>query len=131
MKRSNKPSVERLLDGIKGTAYDPGVKTKWNVTLRTTVEVGGSTLCDLQKHVRDLGFTADEIMSYELVDSHLDLPLVIFDYPKSDGGTPHPRRVRIAHMYDDCVEGYEGNQYKQFTKKWITSDIVLLELPKK
>jgi hypothetical protein len=107
--------------------------TKWKVNLRTEITSIGDTLDDLRKTIEKLGFDQSDLMSYEKLDTHRDLPLVSFGYPEGGVITNESklRRIRVTKMDEDVVEGWENETWKKFLRTKIIGNIVLSEIPAK
>lgn len=101
----------------------------WDIKLKCRLTVNGSTADDLGRELTKLGFhPKEDLLSFEKVEEHLDLPLVSFEY---HDGTD--RLVRVVTMNDQHLCGYDeddGSQYKTFLISRISNGPILEELPK-
>ncbi len=92
--------------------------TTWDVTLECRIKVPGDSVSALEKHLESLGFDEHNLVKYEQVDQHPDLPLVRFTYFKPDFvGAPTNHsicRIRLTKVTDEYVEGFENGQFKKF-----------------
>jgi hypothetical protein len=107
--------------------------TKWKVNLRTEIISDGDTLDDLRKTIEKLGFDQSDLISYEKLDTHRDLPLVSFGYPEhgNEMSDTKLRRIRVTKMDTEVVEGWENETWKKFLRSKIVGNVVVSEIPAK
>lgn len=105
----------------------------WKVTLKSEISVQGDTHADLLKTLKSMGFLEQDLVSYEKVDLHLDLPLISFYYPEH-GNTSNrstPRRIRVTKMDANMIEGFEGDVWKKFLRSKTDGPVYIVEIPQK
>lgn len=105
----------------------------WKITLRSEIAVQGDTHSDLIRTLESMGFPGKDLVSYEKVDLHLDLPLIQFSYPQHGDFSNKSvlRKVRVTKMDDKMIEGFEGSVWKKFFRSKIGAPIHIVEIPQK
>jgi hypothetical protein len=113
--------AQSLLNKVMNTT------STWRVTLKSDISVHGENHADLIRTLKNMGFLEQDLVSYEKLDTHQDLPLVQFwTY-----GPSQFHMVRVTKMDSTVVEGFEGYTWKKFLRSQITGRIEVVEIPAK